>query len=384
MQEIIKTPATICQKRCRFGDMWSNLPLDLLANIFSYFPPESLARAKSACRNWHAAAEAADTLAVRRRHPPWFVALPAGVSSCYAYNPIGDNWHLLSLDCNIKPISTICGLILSKLTATTSLQLSVCNPFTGQFRNLPALKMPRTNPAVGTVAGAGGSSNSSFQIYVAGGMSAAATSGGAAYQPTVETYDSVSDRWTVVGAMPAAFAVRLTVWTPRESVHSNGTLYWMTSARAYSVVGFEIPTGRWKELRVPMAERLDFAALVPRNGRLAAVGGVCGGGDASVWELGEGDAWCLVETVPCELGKRLLGEKRNWASVKCAAIDGAVCLYRDLGSGIIIWREIFGDGKKWEWDWIEGCCSIKGIQIRNIPINGFFIRPNLARSAFSG
>ncbi|KAL8458069.1 hypothetical protein ACS0TY_035806 [Phlomoides rotata] len=364
--------------------MWSNLPFDLLLHIFSHLSPESLARVNATCRNWHATAEPAAILAAGRRlHPPWFVALPmrSGGLSCYAHNPIEHfNWIELPLDhtTSIKPIATISGLIIFKFTNTTSLNLARCNPFTNQFRPLPPLNVARTNPAVGAVEDSW-NLHLGFKIYVAGGMSEAVGGGAAsAYQATVEMYDSFSEKWEIIGAMPVEFAVRLTVWSPNESVYSNGTLYWMTSARAYSVMGFDISSNRWRELSVPMADRLDFAVLVPRNGKLAVVGGECGG-DARVWELGEGDMWKLVGKVPLELGVRLLGEKVNWGSVKCVGIEGGICLYKDVGSGVIIWRGVGGEGG---WGWIEGCCAIRGREVRNFPIKGLLLQPNLAHSTF--
>lgn len=366
--------------------MWSNLPFDLLAAIFSYLPPDSLARARAACKSWRAATGAAD--GGQCRHPPWFVALPTRGwdLSCYAHNPIRLSWHALDLDrpsAPVRPIAAIGGLILLKITSSTSLRLAICNPFTNQFRALPSLRSARTNPAVGVVE----DSRNRFRIYVAGGMSEAARGGGAAYQPTVETYDSAGGgggEWIPAGAMPVELAVRLTVWTPNESVCSGGALYWMTSARAYSVMRLDISSNRWRELGVPMAERLEFAALVRREGRVAVVGGACGGG-GRVWELGEEDSWEAVGRVPAELGIRLLGEKLNWGCVKCVGIDGAICLYRDLGSGIIVWRrkeEEGGGGGKWKWDWIEGCGSVGGKQIHSFPIKGMLLLPNLSRSPF--
>lgn len=363
--------------------MWTDLPFDLLLHIFSYLSPESLARANATCRNWHATAETAAILVARLRlHPPWFVTLPMGSwgLSCYAHNPIEHNWIELSLHhptTSIKPIATISGLIIFKFTNTTSLNLARCNPFTNQFRALPTLNVARTNPAVGAVENSS-NLNMGFKIYVAGGMSEGVGCAAATYQATIEMYDSFSDKWEVIGAMPVEFAVRLTVWSPNESVYSNGTLYWMTSARAYSVMGFDIWSNRWRELSVPMADRLEFAALVPRNGKLAVVGGECGG-DARVWELGEDDLWKLVGKVPLELGIRLLGEKMNWGSVKCVGIEGVVCLYKDLGSGVIIWRAV--DDER-GWGWIEGCYAINGRGVRNFPIKGLLLQPNLAHSTF--
>lgn len=362
--------------------MWNNLPSDLLAHIFSFLPPDSLACAKSACRYWHQCLASFDLPESRRRHPAWFVALPNRNRGlvCYAHSPVHSHRYMLQLDfipTQIRPVSPIGGLILLRPTTTAALQLALCNPFTRQFRYLPMLSVPRTNPAVGAmellIPG-----QFHFRVYVVGGMSDA-SSGGASYEPTMEMYDSRSDTWVIIGPVPVEYAVRLTVWTPNESVYCNGVLYWMTSARAYSVMGFEVDTSKWRELSVPIADRLEFAALVQRNGTLTLLGGKCGG-DAYVWELGEGDVWCMIEKVPFELGMRFLGGKGCWDNTKCVGTDGIVCLYKHLGSGMIVWREVINNGK-WEWFWIDGCCSIRGQQLQNFQIKGLLIHPNLAHSS---
>ncbi|KAE9467814.1 hypothetical protein C3L33_00320, partial [Rhododendron williamsianum] len=221
------------------------------------------------------------------------------------------------------------------------------------------------------------SCNPSIQGYVAGGMSEAPR-GSSSYETTLEMYDSRMDAWRIIGPMPVEFAVRLTVWTPNESVHSNGIIYWMTSARAYSVMGFEIGTNTWRELSVPMADRLEFATLVWRNEKLTLVGGTCVE-DAFVWELSGDDTWSLIGKVPAELGRRFLGGKVGWGSTKCVGIDGAVCLYKDLGSGMVVWREDVEKGR-WEWIWVDGCCSMRGKQVQNFPIKGVVLHPNLGTS----
>lgn len=364
--------------------MWSNLPLDVLAYTFSFLCPDSLACAKSVCKNWR---ECAKYLAVSSEinhphHPAWFVAFPIRNRDnfCYAYTPTDKNWYMLPLDFTpnlIRPISAIGGLILLRLINYASLQLAICNPFTRLFRLLPELIVRRKNPAVGVELE---SKTSDFKIYVAGGMSDSATGGGASYEPTVEMYDSSCDKWEIIGSMRMEFAVRLTVWTPIESVCSDGVLYWMTSARVYSVMGFEIATREWRELNVPMADRLEFAALMLRNGKVNLIGSKCGG-NGCIWELGEDDDWSVIERVPYELGMKFLGGKGCWDSTKCVGIEGFVCLYRDLGSGMLIWKEEV-EKNKCEWNWIEGCCSVRGKQLQNLQIRGLLLHPNLAFSPF--
>lgn len=215
-----------------------------------------------------------------------------------------------------------------------------------------------------------------FNVYVAGGMSEAGSGGAALYEPTLEMFDSGSKKWTIVGSMPVEFAVRLTVWTPNESVYSNGVLYWMTSARAYSIMGFEIGTNRWMEFSVPMGYMLEFAAIVPRNGQLAVVGGV-DGGDVVVWEMGEGGEWNVIERMPVELRRRFVG-----GSIKCVGIEGGVCLYRDMVSGMVTWRRGRNCEDRWEWNWIEGCNWVSGRELENYSIKGLFLHPNIASCPF--
>ncbi|XP_051147650.1 F-box/kelch-repeat protein At3g61590-like [Andrographis paniculata] len=364
--------------------MWSNLPLDLLAAVFSHLPADALAAANSTCRTWRAAADCA---AARGGHPPWFLAVPAtrGVSGnrAFVYNPIRLTWHVLP-QINTAPIKAVaainCGLVLGKFSGGSSLKLVVTNPFTGQFKPLPELTVARINPAVGVVDFSDSSSAvPRFKIYVAGGMSADARGGGAAYQPTIESYDSSSHTWATAATMPAELAVRLTVWTPHESVYSNGTLYWMTSARAYSVMGFETATKKWRELSVPMADLLEYAALVPTaGGGLGVVGWTSGTATFScrIWELGDGEEWRAVGKVPFEMANKVFKNVESWSAVKCVATKGMVCLYRGFGIGILM---KFKDCGEFEWEWIEEC---NRKEFENVPIKGLLLYPNLGRSAF--
>ncbi|KAI3727194.1 hypothetical protein L1987_67005 [Smallanthus sonchifolius] len=155
-----------------------------------------------------------------------------------------------------------------------------------------------------------------FKVYMAGGMSEAASGGAASYEPTLEMFDSRSNKWTIMGSMPVEFAARLTVWTPNESVYSREVLYWMTSACAYSIMGFEMSSNKWIELSVPMGDTLEFAAMVPRDGKLTVIGGTQGR-NVLVWELGEGGEWNVIERMPVEVGNRFTG-----GSTKCVGIEG--------------------------------------------------------------
>ncbi|GKF37366.1 unusual floral organs-like protein, partial [Tanacetum coccineum] len=130
--------------------MWDNRPSDVLANVFSYLTPCSLARAMVACHHRHDCGR--ETRQICRHRQPWFIALPRQL--CFFHDPIQRSWHLLNLEhvpSMTRHVSTIGGqgLILFKSTGGVPIRLSVCNPFTGQFGHLPHLQKSRTNPAVG-------------------------------------------------------------------------------------------------------------------------------------------------------------------------------------------------------------------------------------------
>lgn len=132
---------------------------------------------------------------------------------------------------------------------------------------------------------------------------------------------------------------------------------------------------------MPVPNKLEFAATVLRHGKLSLIGGMCGGrGEASIWELREGDTWELIEKVPEQLGLKFVGENESWVGAKCVCNDGAYYLYKDLESGMIVWKEV-GDKGKWEWFWVDGYASIGENQVPNLLIKGVLATPNLAPSS---
>ncbi|KAF1870086.1 hypothetical protein Lal_00017666 [Lupinus albus] len=367
--------------------MWSTLPFDLLANIYSFLSLDSLARARSACKNWHACSKSYPLIPTTSSKS-WFLALPIHIHHrpcCYVQNPVMGIWHELSMEflpiSAVKLVASIGGHILLRVTNSTMFQLALCNPFTRVFRYLPRLNISRTNPAVGLVVSILDSNKDiqfqfpHFRVYVAGGMSKVAQNCGATCEATTEMYDSKLETWQIVGSMPMEFAIRLTIWTRNENVYVNGTLYWITSARVYSVMRFDIGTNKWNLLHVPMAEMLEFATLVKWNGTLALVGGTFSDG-ACIWEMNEWGLWSIVDKVPAELGLRLLSRKRNWESVKCVGNEDNICLFRDLVSGMVVCKKV-GDEGTLEWLWVDGCGYIKGKQVPNCTIRGTLLHPNL-------
>ncbi|KAL9463245.1 hypothetical protein AB3S75_001115 [Citrus x aurantiifolia] len=95
--------------------MWSNLHFDVLANIFSFLSPDSLARVKSVCSHWHTCAKLYHLRSgSQHRRLAWFLALPTRNRGlcCYVHNPAMDKWHVLSLDFLPDPVRPVSAQIL--------------------------------------------------------------------------------------------------------------------------------------------------------------------------------------------------------------------------------------------------------------------------------
>ncbi|KAJ4778276.1 Galactose oxidase/kelch repeat superfamily protein [Rhynchospora pubera] len=354
--------------------MWNELPFDILSHIFSFLPPNSLAHAICVCKHWHYCSRLP---AFPPRFLSWFLAMPfwrPRSTCCYARDPDQGTWYSLPMDFTAEPILLVSyltgGLVLCRFASPALLRLAVCNPFTRQILALPDLLASRYKPVIGVITGTDSNSLSYYIVIVAGGTY------DASYESTLEMYDSRrgGDGWRLVGPMPIEFAVRLTVWTPNESVHTDdGFLYWITSARAYSVVRLDLACWAWREVKLPMADRLDWAAIFKRrNGRLGLMGGSVGA-MGQVWELDMQacDEWRTVSTVPSDLDMPF-----GRGSIKCAGAGDAAYLYSDLGSDMLVWSETEG---KEGWNLVEGR-SNSGINF------SFFkavsIHPSLSRSLF--
>ncbi|GJS36992.1 unusual floral organs-like protein [Tanacetum coccineum] len=225
--------------------MWDNLPSDVLANVFSYLTPCSLARAMVVLpvtdELWR------ETRANLRHRQAMFIALPTRSNS-----------KQLVID--------LCRLLEDRFDIVLSPPEGVllcCQFVIRLLVNLVTFHICKNQGDLSAWWGVREDFTNHFKLYVAGEMSEAANGGAASYEPTLEVFNSKSNKWTVMGSMPVEFAVRVTVWTPNESVYANRVLYWMTSARAYSIMGYEMDREKLKELGVPMGDTLEFATLVP-------------------------------------------------------------------------------------------------------------------------
>lgn len=365
--------------------MWSSLPTELLTFIFSFLPPDTLARARAVCQQWNFCAQQHHLLLLSStshphhlHHPPWLLAMPAQNCRhfCYAYNPCLRRWYNISLGfipnaLRLAVAAVGDGLLLVKPSLSIPSPLALCNPFTQHYMLLPPFLCKRCNPSIGVVSTPAGG----YRIYVAGGSSNCT-----AYVSTMEMFDSEVGTWQITGKMPEKYAARMILWSTSGSVHHNGVLYWITSAKVYNVIGVDVGAQSpvWFEVGVPCADQLEFATLVvTRGGKgLGLVGGLAGG-EVCLWELEGRDTWVLVDNLPGEAVTRLLGREGKLGSVKCVGGGGLVYLFKDFRCGMLVWKAQIGSCRR-DWYWVKRCLSGGDGSLPSFPVKGVVLWPSLS------
>lgn len=367
--------------------LWIHMPQDLLGQILSRTSIDNVIRSSSVCKEWESYIRSGAFIKLWKsawpyQGPPWLFAVSKYNcrDCCCAYNPIANRWYSIPL-CFLPPsirfpVAAIGQQLLIKGSSTGSHHLAVCNPIAKKWRLLPALHRPRLNPCICGIESKFGPTDkygcdSSFQVIVAGGSS----QNGNSYEPTIEIYDSCADSWHVIGEVPCEYAVRLAVWTPNDTVYCNGVIYFLTSARPYSIIAFDLVKGTWSEVMVPRPQQLMCSFLIKRRGRLTLVGGLGSPKKCkclNIWEL-QGDGWPEIETMPGEVFNRFFGEKADF-DYKCAGSGDCLYFFRDYHTEILV-CELF-ENQRANWRWIS-CFSFVGSKFPRFSFRGMLIQPGL-------
>lgn len=355
--------------------IWSRLSPELVHKVLGHVPASSLLRFRSVCKEWKATisspsflnslplpnAAAAPSSSGAAASLPWLFLCPAFNcrDACCAYNPACNKWYTIPLTFLPPPArfplaaAPAAGLLLlrgggggggHRAGARPSV-LTVCNPITGGWRQLPSMTLTRSNPLVGVVQDCTNTNRRSFKIVVAGGTCTTGpeAAAGTEYQCSTEVYDSATDSWTVTGPpLPREYAVRMTAWTSKTVSCGGSTLYCLTSGRpCSSIMAYNLDLGRWSELAVPAQPDHLFSSsvLLERQGRLLLVGGV---GTARschrvvVLELraedGQQQQWVEVARMPERFFKKLVVRGKSSsaaADLKCAGNGNLVYFFKD-------------------------------------------------------
>ncbi|KAI3673011.1 hypothetical protein L6452_39119 [Arctium lappa] len=143
----------------------------------------------------------------------------------------------------------------------------------------------------------------------------------------------------------------------QQGVFCNGSLYFGTR-EPFSVVGFDLNTGKWERSEVGLPEELTFGRLAAGENRLFMFGGIGRNGISKMmklWELdGNGKKWIEVESVP-DMMCRKFGSVcyHNYEHIYCFWHQGMICVC------CYTWPEVlYYIVSRRTWHWVPKCPSL--------------------------
>ncbi|XP_058069853.1 F-box/kelch-repeat protein At5g43190-like [Magnolia sinica] len=327
--------------------IWSRLPGELLERILALLPLKTLLVLRSTCKHFNSLLISPSFLSQTKAHLfSSFLLLshPQSHPRFPLYDVFLGRWRTLALTLSLPPtfvaphlISTSNGLLCFSLPDSFLIvNLLTRSTRTVQFPNCPFVSA--TLIAAHPSASSSPMSPHGFNIFILCSNSAF-------------VYDSEADRWTRFNG----FNPILSESSHHEGVAHSGSLYF-TTQDPFSIVGFELATGRWDQLSAHLPPGLTFIRLASSSDRrLFLVGGVGQDGisrNLKVWELGGGGMhWDEIATLP-ELMCRKFGSVcyHNYERVYCLWHDGMICICCYTWAEILVYKV----GRR-TWHWLPKC-----------------------------
>ncbi|KAL3697572.1 hypothetical protein R1sor_011648 [Riccia sorocarpa] len=300
--------------------LWGTLPEDLQDRILAWLPFAAFARACTVCRRWNSVMYSQSFLEMYRQiptHLPCFLMFEAkDRSMCAVFNPTSELWHRIPFTFfhyETKFPCAAAGGLLCFCGVSAYPTLSVCNPLTRCWRELPPMLHKRFPNLVGMVVDP---VTRGYKIVVAGDY----------YEDNVRTevYDSITNSWRLTGNhLPIAN------YTLRNAF-CNGYHFWVTRD-PYGVIAFNMEHGVW-----------------------------------SVNSMN----WAEVARMPHTLCKRFLRDSRN-GDFMCVGFNDLICLTSYKCPHALLY-----DFSKRSWRWVSSCPLLTDIEDYRSTI-GFPFSPRL-------
>nr|PNR41183.1 hypothetical protein PHYPA_018586 [Physcomitrium patens] len=329
----------------RDGDLdatiWKNLPEEVLERIFALLPFPNLFRCATICKKWRMIAQSPLLRLTRASSivTPWpsyclvrYSQRESGAlhwsGFCTDTNKWQDMPRISIPTCPGKCVITGSGGLLAIYKPGTVL---VCNPITGQQRELPRTNQKWSWPNVlhmvtDDVQG-------SYTIILAGTEAYSIRK----LQAT-EVYDSVTNKWVVTGSLPAGMRL-----DTQDAALDNGLLY-CTAQKVYvqaednlvgtdALVAFDIHRGVWSEVANEFPD--DSARQTPLvcGGRIVmAVAPVDDDGPVGCFYALNAVTkhWELIASMPEVMHRRV----RPWGA--CAVSGNDIVVVSDSAQGCVV------------------------------------------------
>lgn len=191
-------------------NIWSKLPDEVMDLVLAWLPLSAFFRMRCVCKKWNHIISSPNFLDTYSRVPfrtAFFLHLIRvnGVLMAACHDPVVNRWQRLPLDS--IPVNAYIhggagGLFCCQRVVNAFLVLSVCNPLTKRWRDLPP--MPNLNTATCFVKMVAQASDNNYKIVRVGQLQPLppVRNNGARIELCTEVYDSATDAWTPVEHTP--------------------------------------------------------------------------------------------------------------------------------------------------------------------------------------
>lgn len=191
-------------------NIWSRLPEEVMDLVLAWLPLSAFFRMRCVCKKWNHIISSPNFLNTYSRVPfrtAFFLHLIKlnGVLTAACHDPTNNRWQRLPLDS--IPVNAYIhggagGLFCCQRVVNSFLVLSVCNPLTKKWRDLPP--MPNLNASTCFVKMIANPRNNTYKIVRVGQLQPLPTvrNNGARIELCTEVYESATDSWGTVEHTP--------------------------------------------------------------------------------------------------------------------------------------------------------------------------------------
>lgn len=331
-------------------EIWSQLPKELLEQILSFLPFRSMWKLRSTCKHFKSLLFSPQFMYQRSSSSlpspfPSFLLLhhPQCYQRFALYDSARYTWRNLDFSlCDLIPstepsftlLSVSKGLFCFSLPRSSS--FLVCNLLAGTSTVVKFPTYPFAFEQLTLV-----STSVGYKLFVLC-TGSSSTSG--------FLYDSRILSWRHF----QGFERILSHNYHGEGAYFDGCLYFLTP-EPFSVVCFDLESGKWKRSDTELPGELMFVRLVSgEEGKLYMVGGVGSNGisrSLRLWELDGAREWVQVESLPEMMCRKLVSVcYHNYEHVYCFWHQGMICIC------CYTWPEIlYFKVSNRTWHWLPKC-----------------------------
>ncbi|KAE8695855.1 F-box/kelch-repeat protein [Hibiscus syriacus] len=324
--------------------IWSKLPQELLEHILCFLPLKTLLNLRSTCKNFNSLVFTPPFVSKHSSGSHLSSFLLLYHPQFYSYFPLYDitigSWRKLVVpDSLLFPsefnlVSSSNGLLCFSLSNSSFL---VCNLLGKSSRVIQHPFFPFTFELLTLV-----STPKGYKIF----MLCSKFPSNYAF-----LYDSKDHSWTRHDGFQQLLV---------DNLYQEGAFYkgclWFSTPEPFSIVRFDLESGKWGNLNTEMPRELTFVRLVSDGvkRKLYLVGGMGRNGisrSVRLWELGKGEKWEELERLPELMCRKFLSVcYHNYEQVYCFWHEGMICVCCHTWPEILYYKV-----SRRSWHWLPKC-----------------------------